>query len=66
MPIMYDGTTPDAGYWFGLMVAHTIIVEITAVEALTPVHHALSQCGIGFLVNFHVALFKQSLRRTVL
>jgi GxxExxY protein len=73
LPIVYDGTTLDAGYWIDIMVEHAIIVEIKAVEALTPVHHAqlltylkLSRCRIGFLMNFHVALFKQGVKRMVL
>jgi GxxExxY protein len=55
------------------MVEHAIIIEVKAVEALTPVHHAqlltylkLSKCRIGFLMNFHAALFKQGLKRMVL
>jgi GxxExxY protein len=73
LPIVYDGTTLDAGYRVDLMVEHAIIVEVKAVEALTPVHHAqlltylkLSKCRIGFLMNFHVALFNQGLKCMVL
>jgi GxxExxY protein len=73
LPIIYDGTTLDAGYRVDLIIEQAIIVEVKAVEALTPVHHAqiltylkLSRCRIGFLMNFHVPLFKHGLKRMVL
>ena len=73
LPIRYNGAQLDAGYRLDLLVGKAIIVEVKAVEALTPVHHAqlltylkLSGCRIGFLMNFHVALFKQGLKRLVL
>ena len=41
------------------MVENAIIIEVKAVEALIPVHHAqlltylrLSSCRMGFLINF--------------
>jgi GxxExxY protein len=73
LPIIYHGATLDAGYRLDLMVERAIIVEVKAVDALAPVHHAqlltylkLSGCRIGFLMNFHVPLFKQGLKRVVL
>jgi GxxExxY protein len=65
--------TLDVGYRLDLVVDETIILEIKAVEALTPLHQAqiltylrLSGLGMGFLMNFNVVLFKQGLRRFVL
>jgi GxxExxY protein len=73
LPIMYDGARLDAGYRLDLLVGQEIVVEVKTVDALLPVHHAqlltylkLSGCRIGFLMNFHVRLFKQGLRRMVL
>jgi len=50
-----------------------VILEVKAVEALAPIHDAqlltylrLSGMRLGFLMNFHVALFKQGLKRMVL
>jgi GxxExxY protein len=72
-PIEYRGAKLDAGYRLDLVVENAIIVEVKAVDALTPIHQAqlltylkLSGCKIGFLMNFHVALFKHGLRRLVL
>jgi GxxExxY protein len=73
LPIIYDGARIDAGYRIDLLVNGAIIVEVKAVEALKPIHQAqlltylkLSGCRIGLLMNFHVVLFKQGLKRLVL
>jgi len=73
LPLIYEGAKLDAGYRIDLMVEKAVIVEVKAIEALTPVHHAqlltylkLSGCRLGFLMNFHTALFKQGLKRLVL
>ena len=72
MPIEYQGATLDAGYRLDLLVEEAVIIEIKAIDTLTPVHMAqmitylrLSGCPIGFLMNFNVVLFKQGLRRVV-
>jgi GxxExxY protein len=71
--ISYRGATLDAGYRLDLMVEHAIVIEVKAVEAVTSLHQAqlltylkLSGCPIGFLMNFHVPLFKQGLKRLVI
>jgi GxxExxY protein len=73
LPLVYEGAKLDAGYRIDLMVEKAVIVEVKAIESLTPVHHAqlltymkLSGCRIGFLMNFHTALFKHGLKRLVL
>ena len=73
LPIAYNGAKLDAGYRLDLLVEDAIIIEVKAAEALIPIHYAqlltylkLSGCRIGFLMNFHVALFKQGLKRLVL
>ena len=73
LPLVYEGIKLDAGYRLDLLIENVIIVEVKAVGALTPLQHAqlltylkLSGCRIGFLMNFHVALFKQGLKRVIL
>ena len=58
------------GYRLDLLVANLIIVEVKAIEALTPLHEAqiltymkLTGCQLGFLMNFNVPLFKNGIRR---
>jgi GxxExxY protein len=68
--ISYEGLTIDAGYRLDLLVADCVIVELKAVEQLLPVHQAqiitylkLSGKSLGFLINFHVPVLKQGIRR---
>jgi len=72
VPVTYRGTRVQGCYRIDLVVADAIIVELKAVDALTPVHHAqlltylkLSRYDIGFLMNFNVALFKNGIRRLI-
>ena len=60
------------GFELDLVVDDAIVIEIKSVEALSRLHEAqiltylrLSRLGMGFLMNFNVALFKQGLRRFV-
>lgn len=53
-----------------LLVDDQVILELTAVESLTPVHQAqlitylkLTGCPIGLLINFNEVLLKNGLRR---
>ena len=73
MPIIYGDVALDSGYRLDLLVDEQVIIEIKAVEALTPLHEAqvltylkLSKLRLGLLVNFNVALFKQGLKRLAL
>ncbi|MEI9985105.1 MAG: GxxExxY protein [Aliidongia sp.] len=72
-PIVYGDTKLDAGYCLDILVEDSIVIEIKAVEALSPVHEAqlltylkLSGCRLGFLINFNTVLFKHGLRRFML
>ena len=56
-----------------MLVEESLIVELKAVEALEPIHEAqlltclrLSGKHVGLLINFHVPILKQGLRRMVL
>jgi GxxExxY protein len=69
-PIHYDGLIIDVGYRIDLLVDHSIIIELKAVEQLLPVHQAqlmtylkLSGKSLGFLINFNVPLIKDGIRR---
>ena len=73
MPVYYNGRKLEAGYRADLLVNDLVIVEIKANEAITPVHQAqvltylkLSGKRLGLLLNFHVALMKDGIRRYVL
>ncbi len=74
LPILYKGIAMDQGYRIDLLVNSLIIVEIKAVEMLTPVHEAQvlsylkhSGCKAGLLLNFNVKLLKDGgIRRFVM
>ncbi len=55
------------------LVDRRIVVELKAVDALPPIHEAivltylrLSGCKIGLLINFHVQVLKEGIKRLVL
>lgn len=72
LPIIYDGIRLDAGYRVDLLVERSIIVELKAIERLSPVHEAqlvsylrMSDLRLGLLINFNVRLLRDGIRRVV-
>ncbi|HTG43223.1 MAG TPA: GxxExxY protein [Verrucomicrobiae bacterium] len=72
-PILYDSLQRNEGYRLDLLVEESIIIEIKAVEKVSPVHHLqlktylkLSRKTLGFLINFNVPLLKEGVHRMVL
>ncbi|MBS1736602.1 MAG: GxxExxY protein [Bacteroidetes bacterium] len=72
LPLVYEEVRLDIGYRIDLMIEDKFIVEIKAVEALTDVHLAqiltylkLTDCKLGLLINFNVALLKNGVRRVI-
>ena len=70
LPIVYKNVKLDCSYRMDIVVADLVIVEIKAVEHLLPVHEAqiisylkLANKPIGLLMNFHVSVLKNGLRR---
>ena len=73
MPLIYEEKKLDLGYRIDLFVENTIIIEIKSVDTLNPVHLAqlmtylkLSDCRIGFLINFNVVSLKNGIKRVIL
>lgn len=69
VPIVYDGIKLEVGYKLDLVVEDTVIVELKAVEALTPIHQAqiisylkLTKTPIGLLINFHSLHLKDGIK----
>jgi GxxExxY protein len=55
-----------------LLVENAIVVEIKAIEQLAPIHEAqllsylrLSGKSVGLLIDFHVRILKNGLKRIV-
>jgi GxxExxY protein len=72
LPVIYDGVRIEAGYRIDLLVNDLVIVEIKAVETMTPVYNAqllsylkLSGKQVGLLINFHEVLLRKGIKRLV-
>ena len=72
MPIAYKEVRPDHGYRLDLLVENKVVVEIKTVEELHDVHLAqiltylkLGNYRLGLLINFHVSLLKNGLKRII-
>ena len=73
LPLSYKGSQVECGYRLDLLVDGKVVVELKAVDALLPVHEAqlmtylrLSGCRVGLLINWHVPLLKDGVKRRVL
>jgi GxxExxY protein len=72
LPVLYKEVKLDCGYRMDLVVEDEIVVEIKAVEKLVPIHEAqllsylrLTNKKVGLLINFHVRLLKNGVKRIV-
>lgn len=73
LPVQYKGVRLDCGYRLDLVVEDRLVLELKAVEHLLPIHHAqvltylrLSGIKYGLLMNFHVPVLIEGLRRFAL
>ncbi len=72
LPLIYEEVKLEAGYRVDLMIENKFIVEIKSVEALNNVYLAqtltylkLSNCKLGYLINFNTFLFKDGVKRII-
>ncbi len=72
IPLQYKGIDLDCGYRLDLMVEGRLVVEVKTVEQLLPVplgtvitYLKLLRLPVGLLVNFHVPVLREGLRRLV-
>ncbi len=73
LPVCYKGIQLDNGYRLDFLVAHRVVIELKAVEALQPIHEAqlltylrLANCRVGLLMNFNVPVLKDGIKRRAL
>ena len=73
LPVVYKQVKLDCGYRIDIRAERKVIVEIKSVEALNDVHLAqiltymkLSNCKLGYLINFNVQYLKNGIKRVVL
>jgi GxxExxY protein len=72
LPVIYRDVKLDCGYRMDFVVENEVIIEVKAMEQLAPVHYAqllsylrLADKRIGLLINFHVQMLKDGIRRIV-
>ena len=72
MPIVYKEVRLDHGYRIDLLVEEKVVIEIKTVEGFTDVHTAqvltylrLGDYKLGLLLNFHVSMLKNGIKRII-
>jgi GxxExxY protein len=73
VPLIYKGQKiSDVGYRMDLLVERELVLEIKAVDALNPIHHAqllsylrLSDKRLGLLMNFNTVMLRNGIKRIV-
>ena len=72
LPLVYEEVKLDIGYRIDIINENKLILEIKSVEALNDIHFAqlltylkLTNCKLGMLMNFNVALIKNGIKRVV-
>jgi len=70
--IVYDGITFESGLRLDILVEDLVVCESKAVQTVIPLFEAqllsqlkLSGKRLGFLINFHVPLFRDGIQRMV-
>ncbi|HEY8935403.1 MAG TPA: GxxExxY protein [Cyclobacteriaceae bacterium] len=73
VPIIYNSLVIDNGLRLDLLIDDCVIVELKAQENYHPVWEAqllsylkLTDKRLGFLINFHVPLMKEGIKRIIL
>jgi GxxExxY protein len=73
LPIIYKSVRLDCGYRMDLVVQGMLIVELKTIERILPVHEAqlltylrLSGITTGLILNFHMPVLKDGIKRLVL
>ena len=72
MHVEYDGTKIDVGYRVDLLVEESIIVELKAVDKISPLHMAqlmsylkLGGIRLGLLINFNTISLRDGIHRII-
>lgn len=72
VPLIYESVKLQCGFRADLLVDRVVVVETKCKEALHPVdeaqllsHLRLLNLQVGLLINFHVVVLKQGIRRIV-
>jgi GxxExxY protein len=72
IPVIYDGTKLECGFRTDMMVQGLVLVEAKAKQSPHPIddaqllsHLRLLNLHVGLLINFHVLVLKEGIKRIV-
>ncbi len=72
VPLVHEAVKLDIGFRADIIIDNKVVVELKSIEALAPVHYKqvltylkLTNCKLGLLINFNVALIKEGIHRIV-
>lgn len=72
LPVVYKSVRLSCGYRMDLVVEDLVVVELKAVEQILKIHEVqllsylrLHDKALGLLINFHVPVLKNGIRRIV-
>lgn len=72
LPVSYKGQLLNKEFVIDILVEDLILLELKAIEILLPIHEVqlvtylkLSGKKLGLLINFHVELLKNGVRRKI-
>jgi len=72
VPLIHEAVKMDIGFRADIIIDNKVVVELKSIEALAPVHYKqvltylkLTNCKLGLLINFNVALIKDGIHRIV-
>jgi len=72
VPVVYDEVKLECGFRADLLVENKVVVELKAKECLHPIdqaqllsHLRLLNLQVGLLINFHVEVLKDGIKRMV-
>ena len=73
VPVIYEGLRLDADLRIDLLVEDQLIVDLKAVDKMSPIFEAqlltylrLLDLRLGLLINFNVPLIKDGIKRVIL
>lgn len=73
VPVSYKGLSIDCAYRLDLLVDNALVVEVKAIEKTLPIHEAqlltylrLTSIHRGLILNFHVPVLRDGIKRMVL
>ena len=72
VPLIHEAIKMDIGFRADVIIDNKVVIELKSIEVLAPVHYKqlltylkLTNCKLGLLINFNVALIKDGIHRIV-